>query len=136
MTRFDELNEELRNIKNQYRWEMHTLFKKEAEKLLKEYPKVPNFGWTQYAPYFNDGEPCYFSVHADDIYIDGMCIEYEHSEAFEDYFDSEKEFDEFCVKAMNLVNEVDEDTMESMFGHGLVVVHRNGQITTEDCDHS
>jgi hypothetical protein len=25
-------------------------------------PKVHNFGWTQYTPYFNDGETCYFGV--------------------------------------------------------------------------
>lgn len=25
-------------------------------------PIISAFGWTQYTPYFNDGEPCYFSV--------------------------------------------------------------------------
>jgi|SRR5277367_899324 len=27
-------------------------------------PTVTWFGWTQYTPYFNDGEPCIFSVHS------------------------------------------------------------------------
>lgn len=26
-------------------------------------PGILEFGWTQYTPYFNDGEPCEFSVH-------------------------------------------------------------------------
>lgn len=26
------------------------------------YPTIVEFGWTQYTPYFNDGEPCEFSV--------------------------------------------------------------------------
>lgn len=26
-------------------------------------PTVTEFGWRQYTPYFNDGEPCTFSVH-------------------------------------------------------------------------
>lgn len=26
-------------------------------------PEVKAVVWTQYTPYFNDGEPCYFSVH-------------------------------------------------------------------------
>lgn len=27
-----------------------------------EYPEVKAVGWTQYTPYFNDGDPCVFSV--------------------------------------------------------------------------
>jgi hypothetical protein len=26
-------------------------------------PTIESFGWTQYTPYFNDGEPCVFSVN-------------------------------------------------------------------------
>lgn len=26
-------------------------------------PLITAFGWRQYTPYFNDGEPCYFMVH-------------------------------------------------------------------------
>lgn len=26
-------------------------------------PSIAAFGWTQYTPYFNDGEPCVFRVH-------------------------------------------------------------------------
>jgi hypothetical protein len=31
-----------------------------------KYPEVKALGWTQYTPYFNDGDTCTFSVH--DIY--------------------------------------------------------------------
>lgn len=27
------------------------------------HPEMISFSWTQYTPYFNDGEACYFSVH-------------------------------------------------------------------------
>lgn len=30
---------------------------------LVKYPFIKGFKWTQYAPYFNDGEPCTFSVN-------------------------------------------------------------------------
>lgn len=30
---------------------------------LLEDPNIHSFGWTQYTPYFNDGETCYFGVH-------------------------------------------------------------------------
>lgn len=135
MTRFDELNEELRAVQQKYKTAIKELFLEEAVKLLERYPKVPDFGWTQYAPYFNDGEPCYFRVHADNIHIYGMNIDYEDYEAFEDYFESEEEFNKFCKEAIELVAEVDEDVMEEMFGHGLVTVERDGTVTTEPYDH-
>lgn len=30
-----------------------------------QYPDLEEFSWDQYAPYFNDGDPCEFSVHSD-----------------------------------------------------------------------
>lgn len=51
--------------------EIHTRAVKVAQENLKpaliefitKYPEIRAFAWTQYAPYFNDGEPCVFSVH-------------------------------------------------------------------------
>jgi hypothetical protein len=38
-----------------------------------KYPTVESFTWYQYTDYFNDGEPCYFSVHSDEILYMEMC---------------------------------------------------------------
>jgi hypothetical protein len=35
----------------------------ELRKLFEEFPALKKVGWHQYTPYFNDGDPCYFSVH-------------------------------------------------------------------------
>lgn len=42
-----------------------------------EFPGVTAAAWRQYTPYFNDGDPCTFSVHADEfpIWIDGERVE-------------------------------------------------------------
>lgn len=48
-------------------------------------PTIRAFGWTQYTPYFNDGDPCEFRVGspwflttADDVDLDEMdCYDYE-----------------------------------------------------------
>lgn len=40
--------------------------------------KITSFGWTQYTPYFNDGDECVFSVNLDidyGVYINGKNIE-------------------------------------------------------------
>jgi hypothetical protein len=39
--------------------------------LFEENPKLKSFGWTQYTPYFNDGDTCYFSANTDYLYING-----------------------------------------------------------------
>ena len=56
---------------NQYKQE----FQSQAQKKFKEYfigfweknPAVKAVIWTQYAPYFNDGDPCTFKVHTADF---------------------------------------------------------------------
>jgi hypothetical protein len=34
-----------------------------AKEIFDKYPKLEKFGWLQFAPHFNDGEPCEFSKH-------------------------------------------------------------------------
>ena len=36
--------------------------KEAIQELFNKHPILKSFGWKQYAPYFNDGEPCYFSL--------------------------------------------------------------------------
>jgi hypothetical protein len=40
-------------------------FKEFASDLFSDFPKLKSFGWTQYSPYFNDGDECVFSVNND-----------------------------------------------------------------------
>jgi hypothetical protein len=55
--------------------EFNEKFKKEGEaqladafaSFLKDNPGIQGFRWTQYTPYFNDGDACNFSVH--DVYF-------------------------------------------------------------------
>ena len=38
------------------------LLQKEFDALFIEYPEIGKIEWTQYTPYFNDGDPCVFGV--------------------------------------------------------------------------
>lgn len=42
-----------------------------AQEAFDKYPELRSFGWTQYTPYFNDGDTCIFAAHTDDIAING-----------------------------------------------------------------
>jgi hypothetical protein len=41
------------------------LFKEMSAELFEENPELVSFSWTQYTPYFNDGDVCEFSCHGD-----------------------------------------------------------------------
>jgi hypothetical protein len=45
--------------------------------LFAEAPTLKSFGWTQYTPYFNDGDTCEFGVHIDYPYINGASEDYD-----------------------------------------------------------
>jgi hypothetical protein len=43
--------------------------------IFEKYPKLESFGWSQYTPYFNDGDTCIFSVNTDYISINDECVD-------------------------------------------------------------
>ncbi len=50
------------------------VFSESAKELFEKFPKLDWFEWTQYTPYFNDGDECTFSVNAEDnqVWINGL----------------------------------------------------------------
>jgi hypothetical protein len=48
--------------------------------LFKQAPKLKSVSWTQYTPYFNDGDTCEFDVHASDLYVNGISEDYGHDD--------------------------------------------------------
>jgi hypothetical protein len=43
--------------------------------IFEKYPKLESFGWSQYTPYFNDGDTCIFSVNTDYISINDEYVD-------------------------------------------------------------
>jgi len=63
--------EQVMSLKKRYD-KMVQAFKEEDFKgwfieFFKLYPFVTKIQWTQYAPYFNDGDPCVFAVHKPEL---------------------------------------------------------------------
>lgn len=133
-------------------------FTKEASTLLNDLG-IDSFSWTQYTPYFNDGDICVFGVNADwdySVQINGHPLtdfwkydwqdtkEYFLRDITDNYNDWDDEIErsegEFVppVSAYRdvgeFINSFDEDDLEYMFGEGLVVVTKDG-ITTDYYEH-
>lgn len=118
-------------------------FTKEANLLFEKFPNLESFAWNQYTPFFNDGDTCYFCVHADEPDINGLDDD-------EIEFDSGKEFRGMKIVKVREPNEAyltrqavtqfiyqfRKQDLEHMFGdHIKVTVYRDGKTEVEDYDH-
>jgi len=123
----------------QLRKEGQSIFEAAAKELFAKYPSLESFSWTQWTPYFNDGDTCYFSVHAYEgcIAVNGFCVE------DAEYKDDEYKLDEveewkgienpqsLITEICELINSVDENCLEQ-YGEGRVEVRRDGTV---ECEH-
>lgn len=119
-----------------------TNFTEELEKFAGEmfakYPKLNSFGWVQYVPYFNDGDPCQFTIgHAEinEQYCEG---EYEA-----DDFDDPEDFEDFenLKEATSEINDLVETlwccelAIEKLFGScSRITISRDGGIEVSEYD--
>lgn len=143
--------------------EVTTAMRPAAEEFFAKYPQVRAITWTQYTPYFNDGDSCEFSVHEPHIFVVDQTEGRDSGEEIEDDTDisSMSPYDGYDIYALNAavsarrdypdLNWVtqefiddfesfvaftsDEDTMETIFGdHTQVIIAPTG-ITTVEYDH-
>jgi hypothetical protein len=119
-------------------------FKEGATELFDAHHKLDSFGWTQYTPYFNDGDTCTFSANIDEPRING-----------EDQWDlpalrktiglgaarvPNPEFDTELAAAADAVSEFlggfDSEDFQDMFGdHMQVTVLRDGRLEVAEYEH-
>ena len=110
--------------------------------LFEKYPEIKRISWTQYTPYFNDGESCEFCVNFD-ISINGR-DEYGYNTDDDDWDEDDLDDDasnnpidksvyrEFEKHLM----EIPEEFYEDLFGdHVRVVIQSNGHCATEEYSH-
>jgi hypothetical protein len=64
--------------------ELRNEFPSMFTELFAQAPKLKSVGWTQYTPYFNDGDSCEFSAHVYDLYINGSNSSYDDDDEDED----------------------------------------------------
>jgi len=96
-----------------------------SKNVFAQIPKLEYFFWTQYTPYFNDGEPCYFSSNHD--YPD-----MQFSEGVKYGSPDYNQAKEAIKKVLEIFTDSD---MEDFFGdHVQVTVSRSG-LTVEEYDH-
>lgn len=135
--RLKQLNDKILEVKREYKSLVSKYLREEGDKLFTQFPTLQTFSWTQYAPSFNDGDPCYFSVHAysDEIRINGRS-EYDYDDEDEDNGEwtglSTKDVQQITKKVSDIVRIIDEDCLEELYGDSVEVVVSRKTIKTEN----
>jgi hypothetical protein len=78
MTALEKINEKLEAL-NAHKKEVLKDIQKDFPEIVKsifeQSEKIKSFGWSQYTPYFNDGDECTFSSNVDYPYVNGEDVE-------------------------------------------------------------
>jgi len=117
---------DLDDIIGEYRKQKEKLAKKISEMIsgfFLDREKVEAVRWTQYTPYFNDGDPCVFHVY-------NITVQFEkEGEFFEDYDKGDLSKAEGAIidSLQKALDAIPEEIMLCLFGdHAQVTVFRGG----------
>lgn len=136
-----KLGEQITVLQDQLKAAEQEYFKEASKALFTDYPGLEWFQWSQYTPYFNDGDSCEFGVNAygnalfngeelEEVYYS----EYGYNRKVENGDITEE--DEFEKDYTTLLRKVPESVMLALFGdHVQVTVHKDGRIEVDGCYH-
>lgn len=125
--RYVEIRKKIQEAKDRALEEAKVLFQDMSQDVFNRYPDMSSFGWVQYTPYFNDGDPCYFSAHTDSyaIRINEDWMESDEWDENEEARGAKVLPEPEEISAMLSV--FDDSDLESMFGdHVEIQVTRGG----------
>lgn len=149
LTDYEEM---MKKVQESMKANMKTVFKT----FFDTHPEVKTIHWTQYAPYFNDGDECVFSVHepyfsrtehaeicerehawgdGDDGLVESRVWDEGRRRYVKDTSVSKQLLRDMEVMSRIIQSDVNEGVMRAMFGrHVWVKAHRDG-FEVEDYDH-
>ena len=135
--------------------ELSAGFQQALQEMLKEHPTVKGVMWAQYTPYFNDGEPCTFSVNEPAVEFTtdhGITGEYGDAGQYLSYWDlkyewengygSKRIFNDPHKELGNTINAIGDfmkgipdEVMLDCFGDHMQVTATVDGVTTEEYSH-
>ena len=107
-----------------------------ATEIFNKYPALVSFGWKQYTPSFNDGDPCTLSVNYYDLILNGVDPNDDDDDDEENELPELSEADSEAAdkEIYELLNLIPETTYEELFGSDVIVTVTRDGITTESYD--
>lgn len=124
----NDLKAKIQKLRDQYRAESQKAFEEALRDFFLSHPEINSIGWQQYAPYFNDGDVCSFSVHSDSCSINGI-----------DRWDGASDFDDKIYREVgDLIEILDNDVAQELYGNDkqITIKIENGVISTQTRNYS
>lgn len=123
------------NIKKKFVEDTKVLFNDSLKELFLLYPQLESFGWSQYTPYFMDGEECVFSANIDASSININKLN-GHDIAYEEDDVRLTKLQPYQAIISSLLYSIPEETLKDMYGdHIEVTIYRNGNVEVQECSH-
>ena len=113
------------------------------QEFMKDHPEVKGIKWAQYTPYFNDGDPCTFSVSAFGFFFEGDDLDGSHYDGelpWRGYEGWDKanvcslETHDACVALAKELGNM-EDVLETLFGDHVSVSVTPDGVSVDEYDH-
>jgi|694.fasta_scaffold34679_11 hypothetical protein len=123
------------------------IFSDISKGIFEKNPSLNSFAWSQYTPYFNDGESCTFSVNRDYYKINGSEETCDDWSLNHEKYSQEMDLTDYGFETLDqlraaytdineLIDMFDDDDLEGMFGdHVEIVVFRDGRIEIDYYSH-
>jgi hypothetical protein len=142
----NKIFEDLKLLKKQYEDNLQKDGKTALQQVFKDlfaaHPNLKSVVWTQYTPYFNDGDPCYFRVREFDVNYalteedDPNVSDYNHGDSLYSLRESEDEAAQAAAEAVcDLEDEIPQDILEATFGDHCKVVATPKGFDVEEHSH-
>ncbi len=136
MTKYEKLKLKLEEVREEMSKCAKETMEEGAKELFKKFPELKSFGWRQYIPSFNDGDPCTFRSLTDCPDINGFNDEFDEVEEDEDGNELEKpkDFDKMALAIKEHLAQFEDEDLQEMYSYNVKVVITREGITTDDYD--
>jgi hypothetical protein len=146
MTEYEEMKNQLVELRKKMSSVAKSTMEAGAKELFAKYPELTSFGWKQYTPSFNDGDPCRFTCCARWPYINGLNPDYSYKCEDDEELDDDEEklakvktqnFDEILKAVTAHLSQFEEEDLETMYGDSVKIIVTREGVETEyyDCGH-
>lgn len=127
------LRKEFDGLQEKFKAMIQAAFTEAVGEFWNEFPEAKVVSWNQYTPYFNDGEPCEFSVNEWSVRVNDV-DEYGYSE------DEEEEnlpvVKGACEAFSKLLRAAGDDVLLAVYGdHSKITLKRGGKVEVDSYEH-
>jgi hypothetical protein len=138
--KLEELHLAISEAKKKMLKESNAIFNTVAKELFETHEQLEEFSWTQYTPYWSDGETCYFNVN--DAMINGEegISDWEVKDARKNKESQEKiavleNLVEITSDVQELLDSIGEECLEEMFGDHAQITVTKDSVVVDSFDH-